>query len=1162
MSRLALQLIDEAYEKKSSFLDLGNCSLRSIPKEITKLSDSLESLNLGGWFFYNGQYQRSNNNLSYNSFYEAEPLKNLTKLKKLNKLWLRSCRIEKDNISFIDKMHSLELLDLSFNEIGELGVKLISKHTSLNHLDLTFGRIGESSAEYLANLKSLTHLILDTNELTSESLKHLRNLKNLTHLNLYNNAIDDKGVLFLNNDLPSLTYLDIAFNKISTEGAMHLSKLPALMTLNISSNNLNDDSANYISKISTLTDLEISGNQITHKGAEYISKIPSLKKLDLGENQIGPIGAKAISKIHTLTDLNLAGNKIGPGGAEEISRLVSLTSLNINENLLGNEGAQYISRLSKLTYLNIENNSLNDIAVKSLSEISTLKNLDISNNNITDQGIEYIQSIPFTQLYLENNQIGDRGVELICKNPSLEYLNISNNNIGNKGVEYITNLPALRGLVLNSNNIDEDGAAKLGSLTALTSLHLQNNKIRKIPLNLIKNIPLEIELEERRYYHSGDIYLFGNPIEYPPQEVLKQGRLAVLEYLEEAQQPLNECKLIFVGDGSVGKTSLMKRLVDGIFDKSEKTTHGINKIVWKDLMNEQGEAIKVNLWDFGGQHIQHSLHQFFFTERVVYVLVLNPRNDEKAHYWLDQIEKLGRGSQIIIAYNWKDEKDKEASYLNNFFELRKIYPKLSEPVLLSCATGDGMDEFEIKVKRAILSNDGLKTKYPIKWFEIKEKLEKEIPIETNYIEYSLYEKWCQEKEYNDPDRRKNLLKILDSVGAIVFFDRPILNQLQVLNPEWITTGAYAILTAEKTKETKGHISWNDLKDIFKDEKEIFSDRKVKIKYGDSQFQFIIQLMLDYRLCQKNPLKDHEYLIPSAFGERPNKDYEKEKKDSRHYRLQFESSFEMLIMHRFIAKNIIHIVGKDYWNSGMFFKHSTSETYALVDTNLYSRQIDCWIKGENIRGLWEVIRSDFREIFKMYHNFPVKEEVEYSTDNRIVFLPYQEMLDSLKNGIFIIEYHPTYQLKKIDVQNVLELFESPEQTNRVINNEKIRIEVNPEIVIKPEIKTEIKSEITSEIKNSTQTLFNLQNLSKMKKNNPWISGSFYLISAVIILSLLLVAAKIISPIALPIVIIGGLIIFSVIGAYQLRNDDKLSDKSFLQLMGLSFRQIPFIRSNKK
>ncbi len=91
---------------------------------------------------------------------------------------------------------------------------------------------------------------------------------------------------------------------------------------------------------------------------------------------------------------------------------------------------------------------------------------------------------------------------------------------------------------------------------------------------------------------------------------------------------------------------------------------------------------------------------------------------------------------------------------------------------------------------------------------------------------------------------------------------------------------------------------------------------------------------------------------------------------------------------------------------------------------------------------------------------------------------------------------------------------------------------------------------------------IQTITMKPINNPWISGSFYLLAAVIVLTLLMVIAKMISPFALPIIIIGGLIIFSIIGAFQLKNDDRLSDKSFISLMGLTFKQIPFIRSNKE
>ena len=344
----------------------------------------------------------------------------------------------------------------------------------------------------------------------------------------------------------------------------------------------------------------------------------------------------------------------------------------------------------------------------------------------------------------------------------------------------------------------------------------------------------------------------------------------------------------------------------------------------------------------------------------------------------------------------------------------------------------------------------MKIKYPETWFNIKEKLETRIPIEKHYIEYAQYETWCAEEKYNDPEQRRNLLRILDSVGSIVFFDKPVLNELQVLNPEWITTGAYAILTAEIARQKKGHLTWNDLRTIFSTEKEIFSDKNIRIKYEEPQFKFILQLMLDYWLCQENPLVKHEFLIPVAFGEKPAKEYDMD--GGRHYRLKFDSSFEMLIIHRFIAKNILNIVSNDYWNSGIYFKHASSATYALVDTNQYSQVIDCWIKGENIRGLWEVIRNDFREIFNMYHNFPVDEEVEYAVGERIVFLKYDEMLAALKNGVAVIPYDTKTGLKDIDVNQVLELFESLVKPHVNMDTEKIKVDVtvNPQFNNNPVI----------------------------------------------------------------------------------------------------------------
>lgn len=79
----------------------------------------------------------------------------------------------------------------------------------------------------------------------------------------------------------------------------------------------------------------------------------------------------------------------------------------------------------------------------------------------------------------------------------------------------------------------------------------------------------------------------------------------------------------------------------------------------------------------------------------------------------------------------------------------------------------------------------------------------------------------------------------------------------------------------------------------------------------------------------------------------------------------------------------------------------------------------------------------------------------------------------------------------------------------------------------------------------------------KNNNPWISGSFYLFSAILILAILAAICKVLSVWALPLLILGGLLLITVIGAFQMLNDSRLSEKNFLTLMKLSFQQIPFL-----
>ena len=91
---------------------------------------------------------------------------------------------------------------------------------------------------------------------------------------------------------------------------------------------------------------------------------------------------------------------------------------------------------------------------------------------------------------------------------------------------------------------------------------------------------------------------------------------AALSVLKQSEtlQPLNELKLLVVGNEAVGKTSLLRYLIDGKpRDPSEARTPGI---VQHEKIEIQGWSpddcpVQLNVWDFGGQEMMRGTHRLF-----------------------------------------------------------------------------------------------------------------------------------------------------------------------------------------------------------------------------------------------------------------------------------------------------------------------------------------------------------------------------------------------------------------------------------------------------------------------------------------------------------------------------------------------------------------------
>src|ERR1035438_2316363 len=205
----------------------------------------------------------------------------------------------------------------------------------------------------------------------------------------------------------------------------------------------------------------------------------------------------------------------------------------------------------------------------------------------------------------------------------LENLNLGSNVI-RELPEWICELGRIKGINLAGNRLRRLPQC-FGSLPRLRVLWLQENELEELPESL----------EGPALTH---LLLQGNPGLAIPRSVLDGSPQEILRYYFESRaegRPLLELKLLLVGRGKAGKTTLVKRLAEEEPDENESETHSI-AIRELTLACPRGKG-RTRAWDFGGQEILHSTHQFFLTERSLYMLVLEPRTglaQRDAEYWL------------------------------------------------------------------------------------------------------------------------------------------------------------------------------------------------------------------------------------------------------------------------------------------------------------------------------------------------------------------------------------------------------------------------------------------------------------------------------------------------------------------------------------------------
>ncbi|MEH2196584.1 MAG: leucine-rich repeat protein, partial [Nostoc sp.] len=850
----------------------------------------------------------------------------------------------------------------------------------------------------IAKLTNLTQLHLSDNQIT-QIPEAIAKLTNLTQLHLSDNQITQipEAIAKLTN----LRELHLRANEI-TQIPEAIAKLTNLRELHLRANEITQI-PEAIANLTNLTQLDLSSNQITQI-PEAISNLTNLTQLFLSSNKITQI-PEAIANLTNLTDLFLHNNQITEI-PEAIAKLTNLTTLLLSLNQI-TQIPEAIANLNNLRELHLRANEITQIP-EAIAKLTNLTQLDLSYNQITQIPEAIAKLTNLTQLFLSSNKI-TQIPEAIAKLTNLTQLILSSNKI-TQIPEAIANLNNLTDLFLHNNQITQIPEA-IAKLTNLTQLHLSGNQITEIP-EAIESL-LELETLDLR----------GNPLPISPEILGSSDNVGsvkdIFNYLQLLRssdvRPLNEAKLLLIGQGSVGKTSLIKRLIRNEYDKNQPQTDGLNVETWNVQVNSKD--IRLNVWDFGGQEIYHATHQFFLTKRSLYLLVCNCRTSEEENrieYWLKLIESFGGQSPVIIVGNKKDEQPFDI----NRKALREKYPNIQDIIETSCQDNIGIDELRTAILEQVANLKEVYDLLPLTWFEVKQKLES---MTEDFISYNSYIGICYDKKIPEEQNQEQLIDLLHRLGLVLNFrDHPILKDTNVLKPNWVTEGIYALLSDENLKtKTKGIFTPDDLTRILNPE-----------RYPTKRHEYLIGLMKEFELCFELDCKPAQFLIPGLLP----KD-QPDETELQGETLEFQYHYKVLpesIISRFIVISHEKIHNQIYWRSGVMLQYQeNNETYniARIKADPEDKKIFITISGrkETRRSFLGILRDVFQKIHKSLPNLEITELVPVPNHPKHT-LKYSELLGLEVMG----ETHKVIgELKlKLDLRPLLDGYESLESRQKI------------------------------------------------------------------------------------------------------------------------------------
>ncbi|MFY9803215.1 MAG: Rab family GTPase [Candidatus Acidiferrales bacterium] len=160
-------------------------------------------------------------------------------------------------------------------------------------------------------------------------------------------------------------------------------------------------------------------------------------------------------------------------------------------------------------------------------------------------------------------------------------------------------------------------------------------------------------------------------------------------------------KICMLGSFSVGKTSLVRRFVDSIFDEKYHTTIGVK--VDKKVVNAASQDVTLMLWDIYGEDAYQKMRMSYLRGMAGYLLVADGTRRQTLADALALheriVQEIGKLPSVLVlnkddlADEWEIDSAQEAKLAENGWTVRRT----------SAKTGDAVEKVFLHLAQAMLA---------------------------------------------------------------------------------------------------------------------------------------------------------------------------------------------------------------------------------------------------------------------------------------------------------------------------------------------------------------------------------------------------------------------------------------------------------------------------